>query len=109
MKNHVFPWSLIAAVTVALVAGCGGSSSGGTTGGTGCFQSSGTGTSETCTFVTTDVTCPAGDKSGSCPSAGLVGCCTTALTSGGTSVPLGVCYYDSAAEAADKAACTSGT
>jgi hypothetical protein len=106
VKKHGYGWSFAASAAVALVVGC--SSSGG--GGGTCSTVTGSGTSQSCisTSSTGQSTCPTGATSGSCPSAMLVGCCVITEMQSGGSGTLASCVYDSANEAAQKTACTSG-
>jgi hypothetical protein len=67
---------------------------------TGCFKTTGSGESETCSFVATSGACSSGYTKGSCPAADLVGCCITHMTPDGGAPdgsPLvtktATCYY----------------
>ena len=69
---------------------------------TGCYTSSGAGSTKVCRYTlqtTAGYRCPsdAGATLGSCPSSGLQGCCVETLTGDGGATESAVCYYDATA------------
>lgn len=72
-----------------------------------CFAVEGDASARTCTPFQSNAasSCPSGYSSGSCPSAGLVGCCVTTMSSAGTNLIGGECFYDAASAASAKPAC----
>jgi hypothetical protein len=77
--------------------GPGGGTQPAPTSGTGCFELSGSGASEECTYSAADANCfLTGGMPGDCPTSGLFGCCVQTVTSdAGISLAVSaVCYYD---------------
>jgi hypothetical protein len=110
MNRIIFAFSAVSCLALAFAAGCGSSSSGGSSASGGCFKATGSGSSEVCieyNSTVPDFSCSDdGAASGSCPTAGLFGCCTVSSTSGSYSTSVASCYYDSTSGASFKSACT---
>jgi hypothetical protein len=119
MKGFILALSFASCVALAFAPGCGSSSAGsdtdsgsGSSGGSGCFEVSKTGSTQTCAFESSTVSgfsCSSVPSaklaSGSCPDTGLVGCCvTTDKTSVGSTVSA-ACYYDKTSASAVMGAC----
>jgi hypothetical protein len=79
----------------------------------GCYNVSGSGTSETCTFTSSNgagfsCTILTDFAPGSCPPAGLYGCCVETVPSdAGPEAIAGTCYYSASSGAAAAMACQS--
>jgi hypothetical protein len=114
MKGSFFALLVAASFAAALSTAC-SSASQGPGASDGCNKSTGSGTSEECTWnnsTTPDFACASGTAVGSCTSSGLIGCCETQGSCGGGDYcgnylcSSATCYYSASAASSAQSSCT---